>query len=551
MIAASNYCDEHKYSQPDSNHIISYHPQLCTYLVQKNYRISFDLIVKIGRMRYDEHRQLREIQHFLSCSYARIDLSISTIAMITKRFLLLCQLLHKKYRSRIVEDIEFNGGYFLHFDGSTENKCDAYNLVIMDSLSGHVLESIMIKNETYVLVAEALQRVRELYGFPLATISDLKNGFLRACKDVFGEDTPHIFCHYHFLKTYKDYFTPYHQLIKSYLCSKIKLKPSLVALLKTVNENLSDSPKLNLHSLESIERYWTKTLDTLNCYRLVLQWILNYKHDSCAKGVPFDLMYLDFYNRFIKGKKLIQKIFNKRKDSYYMKYYKRGFCIVADKLKKTSKETQKFFQAIEQLEFQKKLFQQLRATLYLEAQEDSKHKSLLAPLSQQYNLTKQQANTIPKRLTEYIQALNEQAEKCTEAIKKSIIIKFKEKVEKYQHNLLVPIIQTQNVVGHIQSVVAPRTNNCMERFFRLIKTQMRRCVGRARLSKEFASIGALLPYYFSIKQQKAFSDICNDDEKLCHEFAKLFQADKNDFNVNSEFLNTMNCDSNEKVLQSL
>ncbi len=305
IVTGSTFCLSHKYFDSHSNQIIKYDSELSMCIVDKNYSIAFDLVVKIGRLRYEEHRQLKEIQNYLRCSSAKMDLPISTIGMVAKRYLEFCHILHEKYTDRIVDAIKANGGYFLHFDGSTENQCNTYNFLILDSLSGHVLESIMIENETYAIVKESLERVCLKYGTPLATISDLKAGFLRACKDVFGENIIHIFCHYHFLKTFKDDFTPHHQFLKTYLGPKVKLKSAITGQLKILKDNgINPTPRI-FNSIPKIEKYWEESGDTLNSYWYVLQWILKYKHDSSGKGVPFDLPCLDFYNRFMKGKKFI------------------------------------------------------------------------------------------------------------------------------------------------------------------------------------------------------------------------------------------------------
>jgi len=99
-------------------------------IVEKGYRVTFDLVVKVGRIRYDDHRQLHEIQAYLKCSPAKIELPLSTIGMISKRFLDFCRLLHQSRESDILEDIHNNGGYFLHFDGSTEQKCGQCSLIL-------------------------------------------------------------------------------------------------------------------------------------------------------------------------------------------------------------------------------------------------------------------------------------------------------------------------------------------------------------------------------------------------------------------------------------
>lgn len=142
---------------------------MLTLIVDKNYQICFDLIVKIGKLRFDEHRQLEEIAHYLKCSSAKLDLPISTIGMIAKRFLEFCQLLHQKYESQIREGIKSYGGYFLHFDGSTENKSGKINFLVIDSRSGHVLESTMIESEKKEIVKNILRQVQLRYGNPLIT----------------------------------------------------------------------------------------------------------------------------------------------------------------------------------------------------------------------------------------------------------------------------------------------------------------------------------------------------------------------------------------------
>jgi hypothetical protein len=520
LISGSSFCPTHKYFASQSNQIIKYLPELVMIIVDKNHRIAFDLVVRIGKLRYDEHRQLEEIQNYLKCSSAKINLPISTIGMIAKRFLLFCRLLHEKYEARICDDIKANGGYFLHFDGSTEKKCDKCNLLILDSISGHLLESIMIDSENYQTVKKALEKVHSRYGDPLATISDLKSGFLRACKDVFGVMIIHIFCHYHFLKTFKNDFVPHHQLIKIHLGQKLKLKSAIKEQLKTIKQIKTKPVPHILSSIEEIENYWTDTTDTLNTYRHVLLWILMFKQDSSGKGVPFDLPFLDFYNRFMNGKKLIDKIFEKGPPIYRLKYYKRGFNTVVEKLKKGGDEAQKFRKSIRRLEYLKKWFNKLRGALFLEAKTDDPD-SMLAPLSKRYHLTEEEAKAIPKRLTDYIQELNDELSHCKNPDKISVVERFRKQLEKYQKNLYVPTL-TSNIHSSEMRLIPPRTNNCMECFFRLVKSLIRRCTGRSKLSKEFGSIGALLPFYLSMKNHHIFCSIFNDERKLSEEFSKLF-----------------------------
>jgi len=529
LISGSNFCDEHKYFSNKSNQIIKYQSDLATLIVDKGYKVTFDLVVKVGRLRYDEHRQLEEIQGYLKCSSAKIDLPLSTIGMIAKRFLEFSGLLHKKYEPLILNDIHRNGGFYLHFDGSTEASCGKNNLLILDSRSGHILDSTMIDGEKYVTIKKALEKVKLKYGTPLTTISDLRPGFVRVCNDVFGKKNPHISCHYHFLKTFRQDFLADHKLIRIHLCQRLKLKSDIEKQLKILDHLDFSHNKKILKSIDEIEKYWIKTADVLGTYWYILKWILNFKQDSTGKGVPFDLPYLDFYHRFSTGKKLIDTIFKKRLNAdYYEKYYRLGFCAIVAKLNKGDKDAQKFRSSIRHLEYVKKWFSKLRGVLYLEGQMKDID-SLLAPLSKRYHLSAEEAFFIPQRLTDYIEELknelsnlNSRPNTCKNSVQTEVMKRFQKRLEKHHKDLHVPIVTTE-IDGKEVKLIPPRTNNCLESFFRFVKTLIRRCTGRSKLPKEFDSIGALLPYYLSMRDHKTFSTIFNG-EKLIEEFSELFKT---------------------------
>ena len=529
LISGSNFCDEHKYFSNKQNQIIKYQSDLATLIVDKGYKVTFDLVVKVGRLRYDDHRQLEEIQGYLKCSPAKIELPLSTIGMIAKRFLEFCGLLHKKYEPLMLNDIHQNGGFYLHFDGSTEASCGKNNLLILDSRSGHILDSTMIDGEKYVTVKKVLEKVKLKYGTPLATISDLRPGFVRVCNDVFDKKNPHISCHYHFLKTFRQDFLADHKLVRIHLCQRLKLKSDIEKQLKTLDHlEFRHDPNI-LKSIDEIEKYWIKTADVLGTYWYILKWILNFKQDSAGKGVPFDLPYLDFYHRFATGKKLLDMIFEKRLNAdYYEKYYRFGFCVIVAKLNKGDKDAQKFRSSVRHLEYVKKWFSKLRGVLYLEGQMKDID-SLLAPLSKRYHLSAEEALSIPQRLTDYVEELknelsnlNSRPATCKNSVQTEVLKRFQKQLEKHGKDLHVPIVTTE-IDGKAVKLIPPRTNNCLESFFRFVKTLIRRCTGRSKLPKEFGSIGALLPYYLSMRDHKTFGTIFNGD-KLVEEFSGLFKT---------------------------
>ncbi len=476
--------------------------------MEKGYRVTFDLVVEVGRIRYDDQRQLHEIQAYLKCSPAKIELPLSTIGMISKRFLYLCQLLHQSREPEILEDIRSNGGYFLHFDGSTEQKCGKCSLILLDSRSGHILESLMVESEKYDIIKDVLEKVYVKYGSPLAVISDLRSGFLRACIVVFGKNVTHILCHYHFLRTLRGEFMQNHIFIRSCMTKKWKLTAGLSKLLKSLHQT---QPKAGyskyLKTLDEIEVYVEKTSDILGAYQYVLRWILNFKQDSSGKGIPFDLPYLDLYKRFVAGKKFIDAIFAKASVEMRLKYYY-DFCQVMKKTNKLGHHEPGFRKALRQLEYAYKWFNKLRAIFFLQSQiEDDR---TLAPLSKQYRLTSAEAKVLPKRLNVFLRSLKREFQRCKNPSRIAFLKNLSDQVEKYKDNLHVSILSV-TIDDKDTLIVPPRTNNHLESLFRFIKCLLRRCSGHSKLPKEFGSIGALLPYYLTMRDHPLFKDIFNDD----------------------------------------
>jgi len=491
-------------------------------IVEKNYQITFDLLVKVGELRYQDHRQLEEIRTFLKCSVAKMDLPLSTIGMISKRYLEFCKRLHEKYEDRIIEDIRANGGYALHFDGSTEQKCGKTSFVVKDSISGHVLISEMIDSENHKDVKPLLKMVRDKYGIPLVVLSDLRSWFVSVCKEVFGKEVPHILCHYHFLGTFKKFFFKHHKSIQTYLTHIIKLRFGIqdqLEFLKT--KNVVNPIRINPKSFEEIKSYWMDSGEALVTYQHVLLWILKFKQDSSGKGVPFDLPYLDFYHRFMRAKKLIDEIFSdkKRTDSATrLKFYYNGFLTIVKRMN-TSKTKDKEFKAhLRQLEYSKEWFIKLRGALFMELAQESK--DTLAPLSKRYRLTQEEAKAIPKNIQQYLEKLKNELALCKSKKKIEFLIKFQKQTNKYHKNLTVPIL-TVRLDKKTKIIIPHRTNNFLETSFRSDKSIIRRQTGRSKLSREFGSVGALLPYYKSMKQHRTFRYFFDDAKKLAEEFAKL------------------------------
>ena len=489
---------------------------MATEIVDRGFRVAIDMVVKVGLLRYRDNRQLEEIQSLLKCSPAKIDLSASTIGMISKRFLEYCKLLHKKYEHKIKEDINSNGGYVANFDGTTEKGCGVINFVVMDSLSGHLLISEMIESETYNEVTQILKKIKFKYGYPLTTVSDLKSGFLSASEDSFNKKVPHKFCDYHFLRTFKDIFIQDHNLIKTLLCTTWKITSGLRKQLKSLNQSINKRKNIACKNFKDIEKYWEDTKNVLETYRLVLWWILRFKQASSGKGIPFDLPYLDLYERLIRGKKLIDTIFTEADISIKRHYY--DFSNLIEQMNNSRDWSPKFKRLVKMLKFSRKWFNKLRGVLLLGSLQDEQDP--LAPLSKRYNLTEEEAKAIPKNIKGFLEEIEVKISSCKNPDKVKILTRLRDQTNKYKNNLKIPLI-ILTVDGVVTTIIPPRTNNCLESFFRLIKTLLRRNTGRSALTKEFASVGALLPYYVSMNDHKTFKSMFEDEERLAEEFAAI------------------------------
>jgi len=526
LIAGYTFCKEHKYIPVDSNRILKYHSQLAMEIVEKDYRITFDLLVKVGQLRYRDHRQLEEVNTFLKCSQARINVPLSTIGMISKRYLEFCKRLHDNYEDQIIRDIASEGGYVLHFDGSTEQKCGKTSFVVKDSMSGHVLISEMIDSENHKDVRPLLEIARKKYGIPLVILSDLRAWFVSVCQEVFGQQVLHILCHYHFLRTFSRFFYKEHRFIQTHLTHTIKLRVGIQDQLDFLEaKKVVKAESLDSNSFEEIKTYWENSGDALVTYRHLLLWMLKFKQDSSGKGVPFDLPYLDFHHRFTRGKKLIAVVFSDKKRTdpgTRLKFYYNGFLTVANTMSFAKAKDLEFKAHIRQLDYSRKWFTKLRGALFMEAAQEDR--DTLAPLSRRYRLTQEEAKAIPKNIQQYLKELKEELALCKNKKKEEILARFQKQTEKYRNNLTVPILTA--MIGKKSKTLIPyRTNNFLETSFRSDKSLIRRQTGRSKLPREFGSIGALLPYYESMKEHRTFRHLFEDAEKLTGEFARLTEND--------------------------
>jgi len=388
------------------------------------------------------------------------------------------------------------------------------SFILKDSRSGHILISEMIASESRKAILPLLKIAGFKFGIPLASISDLKPGFKSISEEAFDKKAPHKFCDYHFLRTFKADFTGEHAFIKSRLTKSWQIKVGLEALLKTANQATDEQKRSPYKKLKDIEQYWEHTHCVLETYCRTLDWILNFKKASSGKGVPFDLPYLDLYERLVRGKKLIDKIFvDVALNEHYVK-----FTASIDRMNNCSHWGTEFRQNISFLRYARKWFTKLRGALMMGTLQEAKDP--LAPLSKQYKLTVEEAKAIPGNIEKYLTQIQSEIASCKDPKRLNILKRFHSQTDKYKENLKLPVLLI-TILGTITTFIPTRTNNSLESFFRLIKVIIRRTTGRSKLTKEFGSVGALLPFYVYMKDHPTFKEIFDNEQRIINEFSTL------------------------------
>ncbi len=167
-------------------------------------------------------------------------------------------------------------GIILHLDCTCEG--DSPKLASsIDELSGFVVYATKLRTEDADEIADFLRRIMELFGSPLAGVSDMSKGSVSAVDTVF-DDIHHVICHDHFLLNAGKYLF---EAEKNVLSKRLS-QAGISGHLKTLRRNLEK--KGHILSVSQIEQYLqapTEQSVQLLAYCLIL-WVLD--HASAGNG---------------------------------------------------------------------------------------------------------------------------------------------------------------------------------------------------------------------------------------------------------------------------
>nr|QNO55384.1 hypothetical protein BNGNOALE_00010 [Methanosarcinales archaeon ANME-1 ERB7] len=190
-----------------------------------------DVILHIGTLRYEEHKTYEEIRAALDKKSIRI--SMGELTNLTMTFESLIKGWHEEHIQEIKQKL---GEYILSIDGTYTYK--GKTLYIFRSYeNGVVLYANTTEKDDVSHVQPLLEKVVEMYGLPIAVISDMQPAIIEAVKNVLP-GIPHQFCQYHFIKNAGNFMEKEYKEL-----GKAMKKKEVRANAKEVEADLKKTPK--------------------------------------------------------------------------------------------------------------------------------------------------------------------------------------------------------------------------------------------------------------------------------------------------------------------
>jgi hypothetical protein len=397
---------------------------------------AYDVLVRVGMARFLECRQDEQIRDEI-CRQHGIELGRSTVSYLARKFVAYVQVVHQESIAALRGAMDARGGYILHIDGTCE-EASRVLLVCMDSLSVQVLESRKIQSESHDQVRDVLRGVRRDWGLPLAIVHDLRRALITAADEVFPGVRQFV-CHYHLAA----------DVGKDILSAK-DLRQRCTA----------ESAKGVVHAL--------------GC------WILAFAQDGEGYGVPFDLPYLNFYERIVEVHQMLEAAApledeRRRGPLRELNQLQRILDVVV-----AGDESPELRQIVAETKRDQRIFERFRKALRICPKGGKKRRhDEGAPSTSSAKRHRRVLQNLRTSLTRQARAGGASARTC------KII---RQHLEKYWEYLFGHVLRKRG-----RKIVVPRTNNDEERLFGIVKRQCRRLHGRKDLSYELEAMSPAVP----------------------------------------------------------
>lgn len=482
-----------------------YAPEKISFLVPKHCNFGYDVIVHIGRGLFSKHCTVEDIKQTLADK--NIFISTSEIQWLAAKYVVYLSLAHKEISSKIKEEMQKNGGYILHIDGTCDG--DSPHLMsALDQISGFVLHNIKIPTENANDIVPLLQEIKQRYGNPIAIVTDMAKAFSCAITEVF-EGIPHFICHFHFLRDIgKDLLSEPYDCIRKKL-KTYKISGQLRYRLRKFNEIdiQIDTLEMENNYIELITESYDENLIHKICF-VMIHWCLDAKHSGNGYGFPFDRPHWVFYQRLIQIHKKLNRIKqilenNGHQNKLVSKLLVDLTQLVADNELKTYS-----IGISEKVE----IFDRLRQALQI-ALPDKKN-------GLNDNGEEIEMKTIENKVNIFCEEISTQ-NRCQTAEYQKLL----KQIENYKKKLFADPIKVTKSKGVEIFIQPQRTNNLLEQFFRGFKRNYTKRSGNSKLSKALQSMIADTPLIKNLDNQNYLTILLNGNDTLEERFAEIHEKD--------------------------
>ena len=280
---------------------VIHHSEVLRGILPLKSKYGYDVEIEAGYLQYADNKQMGEIESAFDDTYG-ISLPQSQIHELGIRFLKHMVVLH--YLSAPLLGRLFQFGCVYHIDAT----CEAgrgMELTVKEGWTGIVLGAWKIPTENEEIISQHLRSTVEMFGEPVAFVSDLGNGMMAAIAGVIKElrlKSRQLLCHTHFLKAVGNSILGDASKV---LKSQFRKQKSLANLNRFVKET-GDIIKPQAAAMRDFVVQWEKSgaqihipgyLESIAVLRAFAQWVILFGAECEGQGFPFSLSHVKLFER--------------------------------------------------------------------------------------------------------------------------------------------------------------------------------------------------------------------------------------------------------------
>jgi hypothetical protein len=471
---------------------VTHHSEPLRAILPPKTKYGYDVEIESGYLQYADNKQMDEIKSILKDAYG-IYVPQSQAHELGIRFLRHVVINH--YLSAPMLGKLFEYGSVYHVDAT----CEAGRgmvLTIKEGWTGIVLGAWNIPTENEETIKQHLRSTVEMFGEPIAFVSDLGNGMMAAIADVIQEmrlNSRQLICHMHFLKAAgKSILEDAYKSLKA----QFQKQKTLAQLNRFVKE-MGGIIKPQVAAMRDFVSRWQKSgaqLNVSSCFesaailRALAQWVILFGRECTGEGFPFALSHIKLFDRCAAALRSLLALSGR--NCFHGRSVKHAGRL--QRILQTPVEDLEIQQTVQDLSVMDSAFTELRDIMRLEKtdiykqEKDEKVPDELGVIAK-----------LKEETSRFCSILNERLEAGVDTDARAdafrIIIEY---FDKYERFLFDHFVTSYDTSGNIIIKLINRSNNIMERSYRDQKHQIRRRTGAKNLGFIFEHLfpaAAMIP----------------------------------------------------------